>query len=58
MTVQDATGRIEVNGVNKGLTLRNVNGDIAAETVNGSIVLDGDRVVGCRSGDGERPSDV
>jgi len=41
VTVQDAVGRIEVNGVNKGLTLRNINGPIAAETVNGSIVLDG-----------------
>jgi len=41
ITVHDATGRVEVNGVNKGLVLRNVSGDIAAETVNGSIVLDG-----------------
>ena len=29
------------NGVNKGLLLRNLDGNIAAETVNGSIVLDG-----------------
>src|SRR5512143_110743 len=41
VSAQDATGRIEVNGVNKGIALRNVNGDIAAETVNGSIELDG-----------------
>ena len=43
VVVEDATGRVEVNGVNKGLVLRNVDGEIAAETVNGSIEMTGIR---------------
>src|SRR5713101_425916 len=40
ISLEKAKGRIEVRGVNEGIHLADLSGDVAAETTNGSIVLD------------------
>jgi DUF4097 and DUF4098 domain-containing protein YvlB len=40
ISLEKAKGRIEVRGVSEGIHLADLSGDVAAETTNGSIVLD------------------
>ena len=40
ITVEKSKGRLEVRGVNEGIRLADVSGDVSAETTNGNIILD------------------
>jgi len=40
ITVEKSKGRVEVRGVNEGIRLADISGDLSAETTNGNIILD------------------
>ena len=40
ISLEKAKGRVEVRAVNEGMHLVDINGDLSAETTNGSIILD------------------